>query len=59
MSDKLAVQFAYDYTDKAGRNHKADATASLPRAEAKALIASGRGRVPDKQALGANASKEK
>ena len=34
MSDNVQVEFAYPYTDAAGKNHNADATASLPREEA-------------------------
>jgi hypothetical protein len=44
MSDNIQVEFAYPYTDKAGKNHNADATASLPREEAKNLIHFGRAR---------------
>jgi len=44
MSDNVQVEFAYPYTDKAGKNHNADATASLPRGEARELIHFGRAR---------------
>lgn len=44
MSDNIKVEFAYPYTDKAGSNHNADATASLPREEAVELIHYGRAR---------------
>ena len=44
MSDNVQVEFAYPYTDRSGKNHNADATASLPREEAKNLIHFGRAR---------------
>lgn len=56
---KMTVAFAYPYTDKAGNNHRADATASLPREEAKHLIHFGRARVANESAPKANATKEK
>lgn len=58
MSDNLRVEFAYDYTDKAGQNHKADASASLPREEAKNLIHFGRARAAKEPAPKATAQKE-
>ena len=58
MSDNIKVEFAYPYTDKAGSNHNADATASLPREEAVELIHYGRARAVT-EAPKANASKEK
>ena len=59
MSDNLRVEFAYPYTDKAGKNHNADATASLPREEAVELIHYGRARAVTETAPAANATKEK
>ena len=48
MSDNIRVELAYPYTDAAGKNHNADATASLPREEAKNLIHFGRARAAKK-----------
>lgn len=59
MSDNVKVAFAYPYTDKAGKKHNADATASLPREEAKNLIHFGRARVTNESATTANTPKEK
>ena len=60
MSDNVKVEFAYPYTDKAGKNHNADATASLPREEAKNLIHFGRARVAKETAAPvASTNKEK
>jgi hypothetical protein len=57
--DTLRVEFAYPYTDKAGKNHNADASASLPREEAKNLIHFGRARaVKETAAVEATAKKE-
>jgi hypothetical protein len=58
MSDNIRVEFAYPYTDAAGKNHNADATASLPREEAKNLIHFGRARVANESAPEATAKKE-
>ncbi len=59
MSDNIKVEFAYPYTDAAGKNHNADATASLPLEEAKNLIHFGRARaVKDEAAPKASAKKE-
>jgi hypothetical protein len=58
MSDTVKVEFAYPYTDAAGKNHNADATASLPREEAKNLIHFGRARVANESAPKATAKKE-
>jgi hypothetical protein len=57
MSDTMRVEFAYPYTDRAGKNHNADATASLPLEEAKNLIHFGRARVPEPSAAKASTSK--
>lgn len=58
MSDNLRVEFAYPYTDKAGNNHSADASASLPREEARELIHFGRARAAKESAPKATAKKE-
>ena len=58
MSDNIRVELAYPYTDAAGKNHNADATASLPREEAKNLIHFGRARVSEESAPKATAKKE-
>ena len=58
MNDNIQVEFAYPYTDKAGKNHNADATASLPLEEAKNLIHFGRARAAKDTATKATASKE-
>ena len=58
MSDNIQVEFAYPYTDKAGKNHNADATASLPLEEAKNLIHFGRARAAKDPAPKATAKKE-
>jgi hypothetical protein len=57
MSDTVKVEFAYPYTDAAGKNHNADATASLPRGEAVELIHYGRARAVN-EAPKAAATKE-
>jgi hypothetical protein len=58
MSDNLKVELAYPYTDAAGKNHHADATASLPREEAKNLIHFGRARAVKEAAPKASTPKE-
>ena len=58
MSDNIRVEFAYPYVDRAGKNHNADASASLPREEARELIAAGRARLADQKAPVANAKRE-
>ena len=58
MSDNIRVEFAYPYVDRDGKNHNADASASLPREEARELIAAGRARLADPKAPAANAKKE-
>lgn len=58
MSDNIRVEFAYPYTDAAGKNHNPDASASLPREEARELIAAGRARLADSKAPAATAKKE-
>ena len=58
MSDNVKVEFAYPYTDAAGKHHNADATASLPREEALNLIHFGRARASEESAPKATAKKE-
>lgn len=41
------VTLAADYTDEAGKNHKADASPTLPRHEANTLLAAGLARLPE------------
>ena len=59
MSDNVKVEFAYPYVDKAGKNHNADASASLPREEAVELIHYGRARAVNEAPTKAAATKEK
>lgn len=47
MSDNIKVTLALPYTDKAGKNHRADTTLSLPEGEAIALVSAGRARDAD------------
>ena len=51
---KRSVTLAYPYTDADGKNHKADTTLSLERAEANRLLGAGLAREPE-----ASASDEK
>ena len=45
--DKVKVQLAHDYTDRDGKNHKADSVVSVDREESVRLLGEGRARTPD------------
>lgn len=52
MSDTTKVEFAAAYTDRAGKDHKADSSAALPADEARELVHLGAARLPSQSTAG-------